>query len=95
MIRRCLGLTLAILVVLSLNIAAQGGRSEVSGVVTDAAGAVLPGVTITATNEGTGLERTTVSGGEGGTSFPRCCRVPTPSRPISPAFRPLGEQEWC
>ena len=61
MIRRCLGLTLAILFVSSLNISAQGGRSEVSGVVTDAGGAVLPGVTITATNEGTGLERTTVT----------------------------------
>ena len=35
------------------------------GIVTDAGGAVLPGVTITATNEGTGLERTTVTGGEG------------------------------
>jgi len=65
MIRRCLGLTLAILFVSSLNISAQGGRSEVSGLVTDAGGAVLPGVTVTATNEGTGLERTTVSGGEG------------------------------
>src|SRR4051812_46376061 len=65
MIRRGLGLTLAILFVSSLNVFAQGGRSEVSGLITDAGGAVLPGVTITATNEGTGLERTTVTGGEG------------------------------
>src|SRR4051812_1033627 len=70
MIRRGLGLTLAILFVSSLNVFAQGGRSEVSGLITDAGGAVLPGVTITATNEGTGLERTTVTGDEGRYTIP-------------------------
>jgi len=72
MIRRWLGwFTLAALVVLaSFPVHAQGGRSEVTGTITDSAGAVMPGVTITATNEGTGLERTTVTGDEGRYTIP-------------------------
>jgi hypothetical protein len=38
---------------------------SVSGVVKDSTGAALPGVTVTATNLGTGLNRTTVTEGEG------------------------------
>ena len=33
---------------------AQGGRAELAGVVLDQGRAVLPGVTVTATHEGTG-----------------------------------------
>ena len=44
---------------------AQGGRSELNGTVLDPDKAVLPGVTITATNEANGLERTMVTGPEG------------------------------
>jgi hypothetical protein len=43
----------------------QGGRSEINGTVFDSGKAVLPGVTITITDERTGLERTVVSGDEG------------------------------
>lgn len=44
---------------------AQGGRAEIGGTVVDIGKAVLPGVSVTATNEGTGLERSTVTTGEG------------------------------
>lgn len=40
---------------------AQGGRSEISGTIVDAGKAVLPGATVTATNEGTGLARNAVT----------------------------------
>jgi hypothetical protein len=43
----------------------QGGRAEISGTLFDTAKAVLPGVTITVTDENTGLERTAVTGDEG------------------------------
>ena len=44
---------------------AQGGRAELGGIVLDQGKAVMPGVTITVTNEGTGQERQAVTGGEG------------------------------
>jgi hypothetical protein len=44
---------------------AQGGRSEINGTVTDAQKAVLPGVTVTVTNEDTGLMREAVTDGTG------------------------------
>ena len=44
--------------------------AEIRGAVTDTSGAVLPGVTVTLTNEGTGLQRTTVSDSGGRFNFP-------------------------
>lgn len=44
---------------------AQGGTADVSGTVFDQARAVLPGATVTVTNENTGQQRTTVTGGDG------------------------------
>ena len=44
---------------------AQGGRAELAGVVLDQGKAVLPGVTVTVTNEGTGQNRQAVTGAEG------------------------------
>src|SRR5688500_1711297 len=49
---------------------AQGGRSEINGTVLDAGKAVLPGVTVTATNQNTGLTRSAVSSGEGKFTIP-------------------------
>src|ERR687892_125575 len=43
----------------------QGGRSEINGTVFDQAKAVLPGVTITITEDNTGLARTTVTSADG------------------------------
>ena len=49
---------------------AQGGRAEVRGTVFDQAKAVLPGATVTATREGTGIARTTVTGADGQFTIP-------------------------
>jgi opacity protein-like surface antigen len=44
---------------------AQGGRAELAGTVLDQGKAVLPGVTVTVTNEGTGQTRQAVTGPDG------------------------------
>ena len=49
---------------------AQAGRSELNGTVFDEGKAVMPGVTVTATHEGTGLARTAVTGPEGRFTIP-------------------------
>src|SRR4030095_15026012 len=48
----------------------QGGTSEINGTILDAAKAVLPGATVTATNQDTGLTRSAVSGSEGRFTIP-------------------------
>jgi hypothetical protein len=47
-----------------------GGRSDITGTVFDQGKAILPGVTITATNEATGQVRTTVTSGDGRFAIP-------------------------
>jgi hypothetical protein len=49
---------------------AQFDNGQIGGVVRDAAGLHIPGVTVTATNEGNGQQRVTVSNGEGQYVFP-------------------------
>ena len=44
---------------------AQAGRAEMAGTVFDQAKAVLPGATVTAANEATGVTRETVTGPDG------------------------------
>ena len=72
MIRRCLALCHGAdrSAALAPPAFAQGGRSEITGTVLDADKAVLPGVTVTAINQDTGLERSVVSGGEGKFTIP-------------------------
>ena len=70
--RRCSLLLSALLVVFSpaLSLAQGGGRSELNGTIFDQGKAVLPGVTISATNEATGQVRTAVTGPEGKFTIP-------------------------
>src|SRR3954454_7321782 len=60
--------------ILMLGIAAtcdaQTFRGAVSGRIADQSGAMLPGVTVTATNDATGVSRTTVTSGNGDFSVP-------------------------
>jgi Carboxypeptidase regulatory-like domain len=49
---------------------AQGVTASIVGSVTDSSGAVLPGVTVTATNEGTGLKRDAVTNESGNYTIP-------------------------
>jgi hypothetical protein len=53
------------LLALAPTIQAQTGTSRITGTVTDQAGAVLPGATVTAKNQATGVEYTTTTTSEG------------------------------
>src|SRR4029453_11426545 len=49
---------------------AQGGTADISGTVFDQAKAVLPGATVTVTNEATGQQRTPITEADGRFSMP-------------------------
>ena len=59
------------LLLLALPAAAQEQRGSIEGVVKDASGAILPGVTVTVT--GSGVKLDTVSDSQGSIASPRCC----------------------
>ena len=56
---------LAALVVNAGTLHAQGLTGQISGVVTDSGGGVMPGATVTIKNVGTNLVRETVTGADG------------------------------
>jgi hypothetical protein len=60
-----LAATLAVLGALAPDASAQTIVGQISGTVADSSGGVLPGVTVTVTNEGTGLTRTAVTDARG------------------------------
>ncbi|HEY7289106.1 MAG TPA: TonB-dependent receptor [Vicinamibacterales bacterium] len=62
--------SLAVILSLSTTVGAQTFRGGISGRVVDSTGAVLPGVSLTATNPATGTSRTTTSSATGDFSFP-------------------------
>ena len=69
--RRLLVVAIALLIPLTGTSAAQGrAEGSLAGTVTDATQAVLPGVTVTATNPATGFVRETVSDTEGSFQLP-------------------------
>jgi outer membrane receptor protein involved in Fe transport len=59
------GLVLLFAALATAPVFAQGGNSTINGTVFDQAKAVLPGATVTITNEATGLTREAVTGDEG------------------------------
>src|SRR5262245_28630623 len=61
---------LFVLTLCSITAWAQGGTAQISGTVTDASGAVLPGVEVTATQTATGLTRSTVTNETGSYVLP-------------------------
>ncbi|HSL21484.1 MAG TPA: TonB-dependent receptor [Vicinamibacterales bacterium] len=66
---------LGVLVVLVATVSAAAGQSrattaDLSGLVVDQSGAILPGASVTATNAATGLERTAETGGDGRFTLP-------------------------
>ena len=64
-------MTMLMLALATVSAMAQGGSSAaVTGVIADAQGGVLPGVTVTLRNVETGTLRTTVSEGDGRYGFP-------------------------
>ncbi len=58
------------LVLLTTPSYSQGVTASIVGTITDATGAVLPGVTVTATNEGTGLRREVFTNESGNYTIP-------------------------
>ncbi len=68
--RVCMAVLTIAMFVITASAEAQTFRGGISGRVVDDSGGVLPGVTITATNVGTGLVRTTVSSSTGVFTFP-------------------------
>ncbi|MPY86592.1 MAG: TonB-dependent receptor plug domain-containing protein [Luteitalea sp.] len=65
----CVLLVAGLLFVSSPALAQTGGTATVRGTVTDASGAVLPGVTVTITNSGTRDTRTAITDDRGGYLF--------------------------
>ena len=59
-----LGVMLAVLLAAPVAVSAQA-TGQITGIVTDTSGAVLPGVTVEATNSATGAVRAAVSGDDG------------------------------
>jgi hypothetical protein len=66
---------------------AQAGRAEMGGTVFDQAKAVLPGATVTATNEATGVTRETVTGPDGRFALPTMEPGPYTLRVDLPGFQ--------
>jgi Carboxypeptidase regulatory-like domain len=67
---RCALFVLIAVAVTSSMVRAQGGTGLIGGQIKDEQGAVLPGVTMTLLNEATGVQRTTITDGEGRYRFP-------------------------
>src|SRR5215204_5306191 len=66
---------------------AQLSTGQMSGRVTDESGAVLPGVTVTATQTDTGATRTVVTGEGGGYVLPNLPTGPYRLEAMLPGFR--------
>src|SRR5262252_193729 len=67
--KKLLAASILLSVVLTTKTFAQSSNATVSGTVSDATGAVLPGVTITATNNATGIVTTALSNDSGVYNF--------------------------
>ena len=63
-------LTMAVMVMLVGGAFAQSGTSNISGVVTDQSGAVVPGAKVTISNTATGFTRNVTTQNDGSYSFP-------------------------
>ncbi len=68
--RRCFTLAFALICLFALPVHAQFDSATVSGVIQDGTGGVLPGVDVTLTSAGTGVERRTVTNEGGLYTFP-------------------------
>src|SRR5438132_6518582 len=68
--KRLMAAAIVLSLVLTAETFAQSSNATVSGTVSDSTGAVLPGVTVTATNNGTGIITTIVSNEAGVYNFP-------------------------
>src|SRR6187549_3033606 len=58
-----------LLLCIGVSVFAQGGSSQLGGVVRDTTGALIPGVTVTATNTDTGVTNTLLTNESGAYNF--------------------------
>ena len=68
---------------------AQGGRAEINGTISDVQKGVLPGVTVTVTNEDTGLVREAVTDAEGRYVIPQLLPGPYTIKAELSGFQPM------
>ena len=86
-----IALALSTVLIVAVPIAARAqATGTLAGVITDESGAVMPGVTIDATNTATGLVRTAVTGADGYYSIP----LLQPGTYTS-GRRSQGSSPWC
>src|SRR5207249_3933059 len=69
MLRQAVWLVVVLSMAITSRAAAQGTTSRVLGVVTDQTGAIVPGATVTLSNEATGVSFNTVTTGAGAYTF--------------------------
>ena len=91
--RKRLILAVALLPFLLLSAQAFGQSAGVSGTVTDSTGAVLPGTTVTATNNDTGVKATTTSNSAGIYNFASLAPGTYTVRSEIPGFRTLNKTD--
>jgi hypothetical protein len=85
-----LGLTSFFLLAVTLTAHAQTGTGRISGLVKDASGGIVPGATIVATHEGTGVKHETVTTEAGLFLFPSLPVGPYTVRAELQGFRPIS-----
>ena len=78
----------------ALPAVAQGGRAEINGTVMDAQKAVLPGATVTVTNEDTGLMREAITDSAGRYVLPQLLPGPYTVKAGCPASRRWFGMAW-
>ena len=69
MLRQAVWVVVVLSMAITSRAAAQGTTSRVLGVVTDQTGAIVPGATVTLSNEATGVSFNTVTTGAGTYAF--------------------------
>ena len=84
-------IVLSVLVALAPPAFGQAGRSEINGTVFDQEKAVLPGVTVTVTEENTGLTRNTVTTGDGTFLIPTLLPGTYTIKADLPGFQPTTQ----
>ena len=94
--RRILPVIGVALFLLAGPIAHAQTTAQLTGTVQDASGAVIPGATVTLTDQATGILRASSKRMHGDCMpFPRWCRVPTLSRSLRQVSRPGKPPESC
>jgi len=88
--RSPMGVTLGILFLLAGVAGAQTGTGRISGLIKDASGAIVPGVTVVALQEETGVRQETVTTESGLFLFPSLPPGPYTIRATLQGFRPVS-----